>query len=152
MNLLNIAAIGIVGAYFLRKKENRVDIAKKSEPGNEKPNPKFRCPPPTLDIALNTRNRQNAIDNFLYGPPNPALESMQYWKRLAEVWQKEPTMETLKEVQTMRCANCSFFDESPQMLECLPPNPDEYDKEGLESTRAVFGYCWPHAFKLPTRS
>jgi len=145
MKFVDILFFGAVGAWLYSKREGESAKDKKIN-GNDKPNPNFGCPPATTDIGLNTNNRQIAIDDFMYGPPNPALPSQKFWSRLAQVWRREPTQETIEEIKTMRCANCSFFDVSPQMQSCLPPNPDSYDKEGL-SDKGVFGYCWPHAFK-----
>jgi len=47
-----------------------------------------RCPEATRNIGVNTRNRQIAIDKFLYGPLNPAQPSESYWRRLASVWSR----------------------------------------------------------------
>lgn len=144
MKFRDIILTGLVLTYikdkFSKKKEETIE-------GNKEANPNFSCPPSTQNIELNTRNRQIAIDKFLYSPPNPQLPSIQSWSRLAEVWgYKNPTAEQLKEIKSMLCDNCVAFDVSPQMKECLPPNPDSYDKEGLSSDSA-FGYCWMHNFK-----
>ena len=40
------------------------------------------CPKPTQDIGLNTKNRQLAIDKYLYGPPNPQQPSLLRQRRL----------------------------------------------------------------------
>jgi len=109
-----------------------------------------RCPEATQSIGVNTRNRQIAIDLFLYGPLNPALPSTGYWRRLAAVWSRnqEPTPEAIQEAKSARCGNCGVFDVSPGMRRCLPPidTADDYDTFAVESD-SVLGYCWAHHFK-----
>ena len=109
-----------------------------------------RCPEATRDIAVNTRNRQIAIDKFMYGPFNPALPSEDYWRKLASVWSrgKPPTAKQIQETKRARCGNCGVFDISPGMRKCLPPidTADDYDSFAVE-TDAVLGYCWAHHFK-----
>lgn len=108
------------------------------------------CPTATRDIGVNTRNRQIAIDRFLYGPLNPALPSETFWKSLASVWSRggRITENEIREAKSARCGNCGVFDISPGMRECLPPTntADDYDRFAVE-TDAVLGYCWAHHFK-----
>ena len=108
------------------------------------------CPPPTQSVALNTKNRESAIQNHDYGPPNPSKPSRWYWKDYAKKWLKgrNPTEGQIKEFQGMRCWNCAAFDISPRMGECLPPVNEsaKYDLQGLKPN-AVFGFCWMHHFK-----
>ena len=107
-----------------------------------------RCPPATQDIALNTKNRDRAIQMFDYGPPNPAQPSEWFWKKLAKRWSREVTPEQLSEVKSMRCGNCGVFDVSPAMRACMPRTyaTDAYDAAAMTSG-AVLGYCWAHGFK-----
>jgi hypothetical protein len=108
-----------------------------------------RCPEATQNIAVNTRNRQIAIDRYDYGPLNPAQPSLSFWRRLAARWSKgEPTAAEIREAQSARCGNCGVFDVSPGMQRCMPPInlADDYDRAALES-KAVLGYCWAHHFK-----
>lgn len=108
------------------------------------------CPKATKDVALNTRNRQLAIEHYMYGAPNPSMPSLDYYKALAKkVWGIEnPTSKQIQEIQNMRCWNCSAFDISPRMKKCLPPDndADEYDLMGM-NPKSTFGYCWMHHFK-----
>jgi|TARA_R110000751_G_scaffold19500_1_gene58222 hypothetical protein len=108
------------------------------------------CPTATQDIGVNTRNRQIAIDRFMYGPLNPALPSDSYWKKLASVWSRggRITENEIREAKSARCGNCGVFDVSPGMRKCLPPidTSDDYDRFAVE-TDAVLGYCWAHHFK-----
>jgi hypothetical protein len=110
-----------------------------------------RCPLPTRNIAVNTANRDRAIKAFDYGPPNPALPSRWFWRRLTLRWTpagQEPTEEQIAEAKSMRCGNCGVFDVSPMMLRCMPRDypKDAYDKAAI-SSGAVLGYCWAHNFK-----
>ena len=109
-----------------------------------------RCPEATRNIGVNTRNRQIAIDRFMYGPLNPALPSENYWRKLASVWSRgsRVTDVEIREAQSARCGNCGVFDVSPGMQKCLPPidTADDYDSFAVQSD-AVLGYCWAHHFK-----
>ena len=98
-----------------------------------------KCPAPTQDVALNTANRDRAIeaDFIRYGPLN-VEEPGDYWEITAEKW--DTTVEAAKK---SRCANCVAFDISPRMLKCIPGKTSEpvEDKDG------ILGYCWMHQFK-----
>ena len=96
------------------------------------------CPRATQDLALNTRNRQLAIDKYDYGPLNPQEPSRAYWRKLASRWNKNPTPENIKEAKSARCGNCVAFDISPRMERCMP---------GPVTFAGKLGYCWMHDFK-----
>lgn len=93
----------------------------------------FSCPLPTQDLALNTNNRNDAIeaDHIKYGPLN--LDDEEYWEDLAEHWKTDVSV-----AKKSLCGNCAAFDISPQMKECMPGS---VQKDG------VLGYCWMHKFK-----
>ena len=93
----------------------------------------FSCPLPTQDLALNTNNRNEAIeaDHIKYGPLN--LNDEEYWEHLAEHWKTDVSV-----AKKSLCGNCAAFDISPQMKECMPGS---VQKDG------VLGYCWMHKFK-----
>ena len=93
----------------------------------------FSCPLPTKDLALNTNNRNDAIeaDHIKYGPLN--LDDEEYWEDLAEHWKTDVSV-----AKKSLCGNCAAFDISPQMKECMPGS---VQKDG------VLGYCWMHKFK-----
>ena len=46
------------------------------------------CPRATQDLELNLSNRQNALDNKMYGPANPQLDesgaNQDFWQRFAD--------------------------------------------------------------------
>jgi len=116
---------------------------------NEKINEKKRkrrglketqCPTATVDISVNTANRDRArlLDWIIYGPLNVEFPG-NYWKKIAKKWKTNP--EAAKE---SNCGNCVSFDRSPKMVdECIPAITTEpvADKFG------VLGYCWMHHFK-----
>jgi len=109
------------------------------------------CPYSTLDLRLNTKNRNYAAREFHYGPLNPNEANTEYWRSLAAVFKPKgeaPTAEDIRGAKRALCGNCGVFDISPRMQKCLPPlnNADEYDRFAVESG-SVLGYCWAHHFK-----
>ena len=101
------------------------------------------CPPATQDIALNLKNRKNAIDTAMYGPLNPAEPNEEYWTALGEEWGVD--VETTKQ---QRCGNCAVFIKTPEMLSCiesgLTDNADEFDSI---NEAGELGYCEAFDFK-----
>jgi hypothetical protein len=101
------------------------------------------CPPATQDIALNLKNRKNAIDTAMYGPLNPAEPNDEYWTALGSEWGVD--VETAKK-QT--CGNCAVFIQTPEMLSCietgLTDNADEFDSI---DAAGELGYCEAFDFK-----
>ena len=81
------------------------------------------CPVATLDLELNTKNRDASIkaDHIKYGPLN-VDEPGDYWKDLAEYW--DTTEEAAKK---SLCGNCVAFDISPRMKECMPGETSDED-------------------------
>lgn len=104
---------------------------------------KSSCPKATLDVALNLKNRQKAIDTAMYGPANPELPNTAYWEEIAERWGVEPS-----EAQTMRCGNCAAFDIKPQTIECIKKG---IGRDGIDPEDTVvaaeLGYCRMFQFK-----
>ena len=148
-----------VGVLFISK-------LLKSEKNARYGNPKMRCPKATVDVDLNTANRQNTIDNYMYGPPNPARPSEWYWLSLArKIWNipqrqlknKQTREKILKDIKSMRCGNCVAFDISPRMEDCMPgivsspmpqkPNSNAVDETWDDRGADKLGYCWMHHFK-----
>ena len=93
------------------------------------------CPEATQDLKLNTKNRDASIkaQHIQYGPLNVS-EPGDYWKDIADYWNT-----TEKAAMKSLCGNCTAFDISPRMDECMP-GPTS-DGEGR------LGYCWMHHFK-----
>jgi hypothetical protein len=120
-----------------------------------------KCPAATQDVALNTANRDRAIeaDFIRYGPLN-VEEPGDYWEITAEKWNT-----TVEAAKKSRCSNCVAFDISPRMInKCIPavtsepveePNArEDIDKAFKDNPKiadlvkkGVLGYCWMHHFK-----
>lgn len=103
------------------------------------------CPPATQDIALNLKNRKNAIDTAMYGPLNPAEPNDEYWQSLANEWSVD--VETAKK---QRCGNCAVFVVTTDMKNCIDQGltggerPDEFD---AIDAAGELGYCEAFDFK-----
>jgi hypothetical protein len=95
---------------------------------------KLVCPAATQDSQLNNEKRQTAIDQAKYGPANPDEPNEKFWDYYADRWG-----ETEEKVKTMRCHNCSFFNVSPEMKDCIEKavQDDEYEQWNA----AGFGFC-----------
>ena len=99
-----------------------------------------KCPTATLDISVNTANRDRArkLDWIMYGPLNVEFPG-KYWKRIARKWGTSP-----KAAKKSNCGNCVAFDRSPKMVdECIPA----ITSEPVADEFGVLGYCWMHHFK-----
>jgi hypothetical protein len=91
-------------------------------------------------------NRQKAIDEANYGPANPALdetgENQEFWQTYADKFN-----DSVENVMSMRCEGCTFFDQSPQMTECIELGlGDEADPEQAVEGGNL-GYCNAFDFK-----
>ena len=95
----------------------------------------MKCPAATQDLKLNTKNRDASIkaEHVQYGPLN-VDEPGDYWKDIAEYWNT-----TEKAAKKSLCGNCTAFDISPRMDECMPGVTSDDDGR--------LGYCWMHHFK-----
>ena len=89
------------------------------------------CPKATQDLKLNTENRNSAIkaEHIQYGPLN--LADKDYWSRAAEHWRTTPEV-----AKKSKCSNCTAFDISPRMLECMP-GPTSEPIERIALTRVL---------------
>lgn len=101
------------------------------------------CPPATQDIAINLKNRKNAIDTAMYGPLNPQEPNEEYWQDLADEWGVSP-----EEAKEQRCGNCAVFIITPEMKDCissgLTDDADNFD--GIDAAGEL-GYCEAFDFK-----
>jgi hypothetical protein len=105
------------------------------------------CPVATLDVHVNLKNRNHAIEDYGYGPLNPKEPSTDFWSAKAKMWAVTPV-----EAKKSLCSNCAAFIKTPQMLECLSkgieseeqPHKD-YSKDVINA--ADLGYCELFHFK-----
>lgn len=96
------------------------------------------CPVATYDMETNIMNRQNAIDNYQYGPANPEVPG-NYWKELGKVFGVDE-----KNAKTMTCGNCGAFDVSDKMRQCIGDGikGDENNVDAWASINiADLGFC-----------
>jgi hypothetical protein len=104
------------------------------------------CPPPTQDIVLNIKNRQNAIDNVGYGPLNPDEPNEEFWQEKADRWNTTPV-----EASKSMCGNCVFFVRTPEMLDCISKGIEQGDSGEKNAWDAIdqaeLGYCEALDFK-----
>jgi len=105
----------------------------------------MKCPPATLDLELNLKNRQRAISKFMYGPPNPRLkaENEPYWRKLGSMWGVSASV-----AKTMRCGNCAAFGITKTEIRCIEKG---LESEGIDAHDSVvaaeLGYCRMLKFK-----
>jgi hypothetical protein len=115
-----------------------------AEGEGEQPTEGEACPVATQDIAVNLKNRQNAIDTAMYGPANP-MEPGDFFEKIAATWGVP-----VEEAQTMRCGNCAVFIVTPKMIDCIKigiakggTEQDAYDVV----VNTELGYCEAFDFK-----
>jgi len=104
------------------------------------------CPAPTIDVALNLKNRQKAIDEFGYGPPNPVLPNREFWERKNKMWKVNDDAE----VKSMRCGNCAAFDISAKAKACIGQGIGGQDPEQVIDAGEL-GYCRFLKFKCAAK-
>lgn len=106
-----------------------------------------KCPIATQDIDVNLKNRQKAIDEYHYGPANPA-EPGTYWKDAAKSW--DITKRTAK---TMKCGNCAAFDITKKMQDCIAKGiGSEPGSDAMDTIDAgTLGYCKFLKFKCAAK-
>ena len=104
------------------------------------------CPPATLDIVLNLKNRQKAIDSVGYGPLNPNLLNQDFWKTKAEMWSV-----SIDEAKKSRCANCAMFVVNSKMLSCIAAGIEQGGSAAVDAQDSIvaaeLGYCEAFDFK-----
>jgi len=73
--------------------------------------------------AENRKNTQNVIDNWNLGPLKPSIQprdNAEFWNRMAKAWSVDP-----KQARRQMCANCEYFQNSPdwqEKMEAIPLN------------------------------
>lgn len=105
-----------------------------------------KCPPATQDIALNLKNRENAIKTALYGPLNPAEPNEEFWQVKATRWSV-----TIEEAKKSLCANCAVFVTTSKMKDCIASGLEQGDSGSQNAWDAIdaaeLGYCEAFDFK-----
>ena len=102
------------------------------------------CPTATKDVDENIENRNWNIDNHGYGPLNPDVPDPGFWEKKAELWNSD-----IETVKTALCGNCSAFDQTDKIIDCIIEGinetmaADPYDVQ----ERANLGYCQLFKFK-----
>lgn len=79
-----------------------------------------------LTAKSNAEMRDTLVKTQMLGPDKTDAPNGQYWRDIAKVWRIAP-------IQARRrlCANCEYFDNTPEMLEQLEAIPeDRFDKDG----------------------
>lgn len=102
------------------------------------------CPPATQEIAVNLKNRQNAIDTAGYGPLNPAEPNAAFWEKKASRWDV-----SADEAKKQRCGNCAAFIKTESMLDCIKQGlGNEPGNDAIDVINAGdLGYCEAFDFK-----
>ncbi len=106
------------------------------------------CPTATQDIDLNLENRQEAIDEYGYGPLNPNLDDTgkndDFWQNIADTFNAD--IEAAKE---SRCGNCAAFNLTSRIKDCIAKGIGMDDgADPFESVEAGdIGYCQFLKFK-----
>jgi len=97
------------------------------------------CPVATIDVDINIKNRQIAIDEYGYGPLNPMEASSEFWQDKADMWNVD-----VKTAKTSLCENCSAFNISDQMRQCIEKGISQGETETNAMAvieKADLGYC-----------
>jgi len=101
------------------------------------------CPPATKDIPTNLKNRQRCIDEANYGPLNPNEPNEDYWKAKADMFKGD-----VESAKKALCANCSFFNQTKAILNCIAEGIGGTSKEEWDTIEAGdLGYCEAFDFK-----
>jgi len=96
------------------------------------------CPLATFNLDENVKNRQYAIEEYLYGPANPS-EPNDHWNEIAKVWGI-----SVENAKTMTCSNCAAFDISDKMRKCIEVGMKGKEKNAdtmATAEKADLGYC-----------
>ena len=85
--------------------------------------------PQIVTGTVNEINMQNAIDNWNLGPAEASADpeaNTEYWSKMAEIW-------SVNEAEARRrlCANCEYFNNTPEMLRSMEDIPQNaFDADG----------------------
>lgn len=80
------------------------------------------------------QNTQKAIKFYSLGPVNPSAPNEAFWATMGEMWRMNAD-----EAKRQRCANCEYYENTPEMLQAMEDVPlNEYD---IYDGQAQRGYC-----------
>ena len=107
------------------------------------------CPPATQDITLNLENRQKAINEYGYGPLNPAMPNRKFWMKKVDEW----NLDSVDDAKQSLCGNCAAFDIRQDTLDCIATGIDAGDPADAEGVidAGDLGYCKFLKFKCASR-
>lgn len=105
------------------------------------------CPVATVDVHVNLKNRNHAIEDYGYGPLNPKEPSTDFWDAKAKMWAV-----SVDEAKKSRCSNCAAFIKTKQMLDCISKGIESGDEPHMDHSMDVInaadlGYCELFHFK-----
>lgn len=90
---------------------------------------------PIVNEAQNKRNMAVVKRDWMLGPDKTSInpsDNKQYWSSLAKAW-----MVPEKEARRRFCANCEYFENTPEMMKKMESIPlNNFDKDG-----GGRGYC-----------
>ena len=95
------------------------------------------------DLDLNTKNRNETIKEYAYGPANPGADDAitdNFWRQKADLWGCSVEM-----VKTMRCSNCMAFDQKPETLKIMKDGIGPDGDKIVEGSN--LGFCELFEFK-----
>ena len=142
----------IADKFQSAEKKSSEEFSKKLRPSvseEEEKTTKTKCPPATQDITLNLENRQKAIDEYGYGPLNPAMPNNKFWMKKVDEW----NLDSAEEAKKSLCGNCAAFDVRRDTLDCIATGIDAgnpADAEGVIDAGDL-GYCKFLKFKCASR-
>lgn len=105
------------------------------------------CPVATVDVHVNLKNRNHAIEDYGYGPLNPKEPSTDFWNAKAKMWAV-----SVDEAKKSRCSNCAAFIKTKQMLDCISKGMESEEEKHKDYSMDVInaadlGYCELFHFK-----
>ena len=107
---------------------------------------KASCPRATKDVALNLKNREEAIKTAEYGPLNPAQPNTEFWQKKADRWEV-----SIAEAKKSKCGNCAAFIQTSEMLGCIKSGLEAGDNQSENAWDTIkagdLGYCEAFDFK-----
>lgn len=105
-----------------------------------------KCPPATLDIALNLKNRARAISVGKYGPLDPSKPNDPFWQAKADNWGV-----SIDDARKSVCGNCAFFVVTSKMRDCIASGLESGGSASDDAWDAIdvaqLGYCEAFDFK-----